>query len=79
MLRSPLIRTTRARFAGGDLAVLLPDAAVKGVLFLLEAAFVGAFLFGAALVAAARAGEREFQRGQQQQRQVGFRSQQIRR
>ena len=46
------------RLAGGNLAVLLPDAAEEGVFFLLEAAFARAGFCLHALVAAARAGER---------------------
>ena len=44
-------------FAGGDFAVLFPDAAVEGVLLLLEAVFVVAGLGFVAGVAAAGAGE----------------------
>ena len=47
--------------AGGDFAVLLPDAFVEGILLSLEAAFVLAILFGSALVAAAGAGQRGLQ------------------
>ena len=59
------------RLTDGDLPVSLPDAAVKGILFLLKTAFVRAARFGGAPIAAARALERGLQRGQQQQRQVG--------
>src|SRR5579862_1645279 len=51
------------RFAGGDFAVFLPYAAVKGILLLLEAPFIFAGLQGGAIVAAAGAVETLFERG----------------
>jgi hypothetical protein len=61
-----------AGFAGGDLVVFLPDAREEGVLLLLEAGFVEAGIGLDVLVAAAGAGQAEFERGQQQQGQVGL-------
>ena len=59
-------------FAGGDFAVLLPDAAVEGVLLLLEAVFVLAGLGFVAGVAAAGAGQAGVEGGQQQESEVGL-------
>jgi len=59
-------------FAGGDFAVLLPDAEIELFLFALEAAFVLAGFLKRALVAAAGAGERRVERGQEQEGEVGL-------
>ena len=60
------------RFAGGDLSILFPNAAVEGVLLLLEAVFVFAGLCFVAGVAVAGAGERGVEAGQQQESEVGL-------
>ena len=49
--------------AGGDLAVFLPDAAIESVLLGLEAVFVAAGFGFDAVVAAARAGQRDSKPG----------------
>src|SRR5580704_1740817 len=59
-------------FARGDLAILLPDALIKGVVFPLESAFVLAVLLGDPVTAAPGAVETELERRQQQQGQVGL-------
>jgi hypothetical protein len=59
-------------FAGGDLTVLFPDAAVEGVLFSFKAAFVETVLRGDALVAPAGAGQAGFETGEQQEGEVGL-------
>ena len=55
-----------AGLAGGDFAVLLPDAAEEGILLRLEAAFAGTRFGLDAIVAAARAVERGCKAGQKQ-------------
>ena len=59
-------------FAGGDLAILFPDAAVEGVVFLLEAVLVDAGLGFVAGVAVAGAGEGGVEGGQEQEGEVGL-------
>ena len=59
-------------FAGGDLSVLFPDAAMEGVVLLLEAVLVLAGLRFFAGVAAAGAGQGGVERGQKQQGEVGL-------
>ena len=67
------MRTTRLRFAGGDLVVLLPDTAEEGVLLLLEAVFVWCRSWASRrVVAAAGALQAAFERGQQQEGEVGL-------
>jgi len=58
--------------AAGDLVILFPYAAVKGVLLGFKAGFVGAVLVGGAVVAAAGAVKGGFKGGQQQEGQVGL-------
>ena len=58
------------RFARGDGAVLIPDATVERILFLLEAAFIFAILSGDAVIAAARAAEAGIEGGKQEESQV---------
>src|SRR5579863_9136481 len=53
-------------FARGDLAILLPDASMKGVVFLLESASVLAVLLGDPVKAAPGAVETELEGRQQQ-------------
>src|ERR1700722_8126548 len=59
-------------FAGGDLFVLVVDAAVEVVGLALEAVFVGALFFDVALVAAACAAEGGFERGKEEEGEVGL-------
>ena len=59
-------------FAGGDLFVLVVDAAVELVGLALEAVFVGALPLDVALVAAAGALQGGLERGQQEDREVGL-------
>ena len=59
-------------FAVGDLAILFPDAAVEGILLLFEAVFVFAGSGFIAGVAAAGAGQRCVERGQEQEGEVGL-------
>ncbi len=69
MRASPSIVTTRKTIARGDFAIFVVDAAVKSFIFALEAVLIGsAFLH--AVVAAAGAGERSVEIGQQQDRQL---------
>ena len=58
------------RFAAGDGAILLPDAAEEGLFLAFEAAFVLAGLGLDAIVAAASPLEADFKRGEKQNRQV---------
>ena len=60
--------------AGGDLAVLFPDAAEEGVLLGFKAVFVAAGFGFDAVVAAARAGQRRFEAGEKQKGEVGLKS-----
>jgi hypothetical protein len=59
-------------FSGGDLFVLLVDAAVKIVGLFFEAIFVRALLLGVAMIAPAGATERDFERGEQKEGQIGL-------